>query len=354
MEMQQTSTNEAQTTTLVQPILSSYDTKHTPRAGAFLLSFTTQSIVLLLLLLFVTAAPIVVEHHPSFAVMPLVAPPTEQQPVPSPLTRPLPAPTSTASAVPVFQAPAVLQQSRTTTPNVAPPQIHVATNTTSLPALPVTPRSLPAHVETNVFVNGPSGNPSRPALMVQAAGFGDPNGVAPAKNGSAHSGLAPVGAFDGTGAPGSPGAGSSGMRAKLAPIGAVGFNTTPVAAAPSGRGPAVVPQSAFDQQAMASRETARKPVAERATVLTPVEIQSKPAPQYTEEARQLHIQGEVLLNVVFSATGNVRVVGVAKGLGHGLDEAAITAAQRIRFTPALRDGQRVDYPATLHIVFALS
>jgi hypothetical protein len=45
---------------------------------------------------------------------------------------------------------------------------------------------------------------------------------------------------------------------------------------------------------------------------------------------------------------------VVKGLGHGLDEAAVAATRQIRFTPARRDGQFVDYPATIHVVFALS
>ena len=88
--------------------------------------------------------------------------------------------------------------------------------------------------------------------------------------------------------------------------------------------------------------------------MTPVVIQSKPSPAYTDEARQLRIEGEVIVNVIFTAAGEIRIVGVLKGLGHGLDEAAVTAARKIRFTPAQQDGQKVDYAATLHIVFALS
>ena len=83
-------------------------------------------------------------------------------------------------------------------------------------------------------------------------------------------------------------------------------------------------------------------------------ILSKPEPVYTEEARRLHIEGSVALRVVFTASGEMQIVGVVKGLGHGLDEAAITAARQIRFTPARREGQSMDYPATIHIVFALS
>ena len=69
----------------------------------------------------------------------------------------------------------------------------------------------------------------------------------------------------------------------------------------------------------------------------PVEILSKPNPVYTEEARRLHVQGEVLLRVVFAASGKLQILGVAEGLGHGLDQAAIQAAQQIEFKPARRN-----------------
>jgi TonB family protein len=86
----------------------------------------------------------------------------------------------------------------------------------------------------------------------------------------------------------------------------------------------------------------------------PLIILDKPTPVYTEEARRLAIEGEVLIEVVFSASGQVRVVRVVKSLGHGLDEAAMNAAQRIRFEPALQGGQPVDVPATVHITFQLA
>ncbi len=82
-----------------------------------------------------------------------------------------------------------------------------------------------------------------------------------------------------------------------------------------------------------------------------VEILSKVLPQYTDEARRLHIQGDVILSVVFQAGGTVKVLGIVKSLGHGLDEAAEQAALKIRFKPATRAGKPLDFPATLHVEF---
>jgi TonB family protein len=75
---------------------------------------------------------------------------------------------------------------------------------------------------------------------------------------------------------------------------------------------------------------------EQAPPPSEVEILYKPKPIYTEEARRLKIEGEVLLEVIFTCTGEAKVLGVSKGLGHGLDGAAVQAAIRIRFKPAER------------------
>jgi TonB family protein len=88
--------------------------------------------------------------------------------------------------------------------------------------------------------------------------------------------------------------------------------------------------------------------------MVPAEILSKPTPIYTEEARSKRIEGEVLLEVVFEATGRLHVVKIVRGLGHGLDDAAVHAAEQIRFKPALKDGQPSDSTAVVHIIFQLA
>jgi TonB family protein len=86
----------------------------------------------------------------------------------------------------------------------------------------------------------------------------------------------------------------------------------------------------------------------------PVEIVFKPTPAYTDEAKALRVQGEVIVEVEFTAQREVRVLRVVRGLGHGLDESAVRAASQIRFTPAQSAGRPVDVRTIVHIVFQLS
>jgi TonB family protein len=89
-------------------------------------------------------------------------------------------------------------------------------------------------------------------------------------------------------------------------------------------------------------------------VSTDLEVISKPPVQYTSEARQMKVQGDVVLRVTFLANGQVVVQGVVHGLGHGLDEEARRVAQQIRFRPATRDGRPVDLTTTITITFQLA
>jgi TonB family protein len=86
--------------------------------------------------------------------------------------------------------------------------------------------------------------------------------------------------------------------------------------------------------------------------LSPTIIYKEKA-RYTEQARQRQIQGTVILRATFSADGRITDIRVIRGLPEGLTESAILAAQRIRFQPALRNGQPVTVHASLEFNFAL-
>jgi TonB family protein len=61
-----------------------------------------------------------------------------------------------------------------------------------------------------------------------------------------------------------------------------------------------------------------------------------------------------VLRVVFTASGQVVVENVVRGLGHGLDEEARRVAQQIRFRPATRNGHAVDLTTNIVITFQLA
>jgi TonB family protein len=195
-------------------------------------------------------------------------------------------------------------------------------------------------------------------------GFGDPHGLPGAADPSKQVNIAHVGAFDsnvgpgvGSGSGNGTGVGGNGGRGNGAGIAAAGFaDGTAFASGRSADAPRAVESTGFksaDVTAAAPAKSAAKP-ADAAPPTQTVAILSKPNPVYTDEARRLGIEGEVLVDVVFLASGQVKVEGVSKGLGHGLDESAIRAAQQIRFKPALQDGRPVDFPATVHIVFQIA
>jgi TonB family protein len=75
--------------------------------------------------------------------------------------------------------------------------------------------------------------------------------------------------------------------------------------------------------------------------------------KYTEEARQNKVQGTVVLQVVFQASGAISDVKVIRGLPDGLTEKAIEAAKKIRFNPAVKNGSPVSVRGTLEFTFNL-
>ena len=70
-------------------------------------------------------------------------------------------------------------------------------------------------------------------------------------------------------------------------------------------------------------------------------LNDTPAAAYPDEARAAGTEGEVRLEMVLAADGTVTHIFPMKPLPHGLTEAAIAAARRIKFTPAVRKGQPV-------------
>jgi TonB family protein len=70
-------------------------------------------------------------------------------------------------------------------------------------------------------------------------------------------------------------------------------------------------------------------------------ITSKPEPGYTEEAKQQGVEGVVRLRAVLMPDGRVRHVVPLRRLPAGLTEKCVAAARKIRFEPALLNGNPV-------------
>ena len=132
-----------------------------------------------------------------------------------------------------------------------------------------------------------------------------------------------------------------------------GFGTDPTAK-PSAAAPKPVAQTASFTDTPAAPRPAPQAPPPPPRADRPVEILGKPAPAYTDEARAKGVEGDVLLEVEFTADGQVRVLRVVRGLGYGLDEMAQRAAEKIRFKPATSKGSPVDFRANLTIVFRLT
>jgi protein TonB len=79
----------------------------------------------------------------------------------------------------------------------------------------------------------------------------------------------------------------------------------------------------------------------------------KPEPGYTVEARRDNTSGVVTLRAVLDASGMVTNISVVKGLPDGLTEKAVSAARRILFFPAVKDGRRVSQYVIFEYTFHL-
>lgn len=240
------------------------------------------------------------------------------------------------------------------------------------------PKPAPAlrpQVHTGVFGSEEAAKRVQAPKQVNIGGFGDPNGAKANPDTKQPALLAKVGGFDrpmgegdngGRGGQGrgvvrttafgsTDGAGSGTDTHSRGTVQTGGFGAAETSNGTGGHGRSgKVSTGGFgDNTATAQAQPSQHPKVQ-APATTPVEILSKPKPVYTQEARNLHLEGEVSIEVVFTASGSIRVVRILRGLGHGLDQAAEQAALRIRFHPGTRDGSPVDTTATVHIVFELT
>ena len=257
---------------------------------------------------------------------------------------------------PVFETPKLMvpkEVRRVVTPEPEIPKVVM--NQFQPPAIKIpVGGARPQLVHTGDF-SGSSQPPTVNAAVekVQTGGFGDPNGLKGTGKQGAKLYAAASGGFDlpvGAGQ----GNGTGGAKGVKGMVASADFGN---GVATGGRGDGRSSGTGVQTGGFGSEQVVKNaPHAQldQGPPTTSVEIISKPNPVYTDEARALKMEGEVLLEVQFEANGTLHVNRVVRGLGHGLDEAAVAAANKIRFKPALRNGQPVDSTAVVHVVFQLA
>jgi TonB family protein len=285
------------------------------------------------------------------------------RPEPLPKPKPLPVHAKLLPAVPVFEKPKLIVPREVRAVKLQPQEIEppkVAMNNFAPAVLKTTSGARPVLIHTGEF-QGSSVTPTvnAPIEKVQTGGFGDPNGLKPSANGKPNGKLiaAVAGSFDMPVGPGQ-GNGSGGAKGIKGTVASADFGSGVATGGQgdgrrSGRGSAGVQSSGFGSQQIA-QNTPHIQRVDSGPPATTVEITYKPNPAYTDDARSLKLEGEVLLEVEFAANGQLHVNRVVRGLGHGLDETAMAAANKMRFKPAMRNGQAIDSTAIVHVVFQLA
>ena len=286
--------------------------------------------------------------------------------IPRPSLRPEPAPVKVKTEIkpkllaavklPVFETPKLVVPHEVR--RVAPQPVEapkVVVNQFVAPQIKIAEGGArPQLVHTGDF-GGSAAKPTVNAAVekVQTGGFGDPNGLKGEGKQGAKLYAASTGGFDMPAGPGQ-GNGSGGAKGIKGTVASADFGSG-IASGGNGDGRSSgqgVATGGFGSEQVVKGGPKLAQIDTGAA--TPVEITFKPNPVYTDEARGLKLEGEVLLEVNFGANGTLHVNRVVRGLGHGLDEAAISAANKMRFKPAMRGGQAVDSTAVVHVMFQMA
>jgi TonB family protein len=73
--------------------------------------------------------------------------------------------------------------------------------------------------------------------------------------------------------------------------------------------------------------------------------------QLTDEARQNHLSGIIIVGLTIDEDGNPQNVYVARGFGMGMDERAVEAVKQYKFAPFQKGGEPVARSVTLQLKF---
>lgn len=223
-------------------------------------------------------------------------------------------------------APAVVSLAHPQAASVPNHDAHPSAVALGHPDNPIAPSNRPATSAVNLGQRGLAGMPASnngggPVASKVNLGSGSPGGTSLAGNGTRAIQGVRLGVPGGTGP----------------------NNATGRVAGPVNLGVALTPA------------TPRSTPAATASANAAPKVIYKPRPEYTVEARALHLEGTVSVRLRVSATGSVEVLGISSGLGHGLDQAAENAVRGTRFQPALdASGRPMVWEGIVNVAFQLA
>lgn len=88
--------------------------------------------------------------------------------------------------------------------------------------------------------------------------------------------------------------------------------------------------------------------------IEPIDLSPNVTPEYPDSARAAGITGTITLEVIVADTGEVlRVRPVGKGLGYGLEESAVQAFYKKRYSPSKQDGKPITVKVYVPVRFSL-
>src|ERR1700722_7968267 len=324
------------------------------RLGWFGAGFGMECIILAIVVILPMLMPAKFEAVQHYWVMPLEAPHIEAY-KPQPVK---PAPVIKVKKEVVKEIPKPVE-----VPEVVAPKPKVYTTAFTAPVIKTAVKKTDVAPDVQVAKAFPDPTPAlslgssapvtikKPKEDVQTGGFGDPNSIPDNGKTNRNPNMAAAGGFDMPNGPGT-GNGTGGDKGAKGVIASTGFGNG-VAVGTPGSAHGTVQQGLFgDEKAGATGPRVKETAA--ASNTTPVQILFKPKPVYSDEARAKKIEGDVLLEVIFAASGEVKVQRVVQGLGYGLEDSAVSAARQIRFRPAQQAGQPVDSTAIVHITFSMA
>jgi TonB family protein len=330
---------------------------------------TNVTILILLLIIGAIHHQVVVKKMTAEALLMPVEPPKPPAPV-VPKVKVVAPPQPPKLEIAKIEPPKILPPK----PEIEPPKPVKLDTPKPMPIIPPAPPKAvapPPAPKVGMFAsNKPTpvaNNQNKP--QATTGGFGDPHAVAPNPNANRTATISALGSFNAA-----PGANSGAGAARKGTVQGVDFGAGVKNGVPGGTshgaiasagfangvvggtgkpgGHGTVASASFGPAVGGGGHVQLAQAAEPA--FTPPVVISEPKARYTAEAQEARVQGEVTLKVRFLASGQVEVIGVVNGLGHGLDEEARHVAESIRFKPALRNGQPVDHTTLIHVTFQLA